>query len=238
MSEKRKKKLPHYGNKQISPGELARYIDQTLLTPYADEADIIRLCKGAIKYNFYSVCVNPYYIPLSKAILAGYDTKVTTVVGFPLGMTMKSIKVYEAMQAVLYGAQELDIVINTGAVKSGNLDYAGQELSEILSANRSVVHTVIIETCCLTEKEKSAVAEIAAGSGVRFINLSAGPGSGGKNSMEDDIKMIKSIVRERAEVKVSGDIRTLSKMLRLIKAGAARIGTSAGTEIMQEALAS
>lgn len=238
MPEKKKKRLPHYGNKKISPGELARYIDQTLLTPYADEADIIKLCKGAIKYNFYSVCVNPYYIPLSKAILAGHDTKVTTVIGFPLGMTMKSIKVYEAMQAVLYGAQELDVVINAGAVKSGNLDYVGQELSEILSANKSVVHSVIIETCCLTEKDKSAVAEIAAANGVRFINLSAGSGARGKNSMEDDIETIKNIVRGRAEVKVSGDIRTLSKVTRLIKAGAARIGTGAGMEIMQEALAS
>lgn len=234
MSEKKRKKPPHYGNKHIPPLELARYIDQTLLTPYATETDVIKLCQGAIRYNFYSVCVHPYYVPLGKAILSGYDTKITTVIGFPLGMAMKNIKVYEAMQAVLYGAQELDVVINIGAVKSGNLDYAGWELSEILSANRSLVHTAIIETCYLTEKEKSAMAEIAASCGVSFINTSSGFGS--KGATEDDVKLIKSIVKERAEVKASGDIHTLSQTLHFIQAGATRIGTSAGVEIMQEAL--
>src|SRR5271169_3847550 len=136
MSEKKREKPHRSGSKRPSPKELARYIDQTLLTPHATEADIIKLCKGAMRNNFYSVCVHPYYVPLCKAILSGHDIKVTTVIGFPLGMTMKNIKVYEAMQSVLYGAQELDIVINVGAVKSGNLDYIGEEPSEIVSATK------------------------------------------------------------------------------------------------------
>ncbi|MGD0282145.1 MAG: deoxyribose-phosphate aldolase [Dissulfurispiraceae bacterium] len=236
MSEKKRTKVLQYGNKQVSPGELARHIDQALLIPFAAEADVIKLCKGAIRYNFYSVCVHPYYVPLCKAILGGSDTKVTTVIGFPLGMTMKNIKVYEAMQAVLYGAQELDIVINIGAVKSGNLDFVGDELSEVFSATKSVVHKAIIEACYLTEKEKRAVTEISLSCGASFIKTSTGFGTKGATSK--DIKLIKSIIKDRAEVKAAGGIKTLSQALRFIQAGATRIGTSAGAEIMQEALAS
>ncbi len=235
MSEKKKGKAPHYGTNKISPGELARYIDQTLLNPYAAEADIIKLCKEAIRYNFYSVCIHPYYVPLCKAILSGYDIKVTTVIGFPLGMTMKNSKVNEAMQAVLYGAQELDVVINIGALKSGNLDFVGEELSEILSATRPVPLKAIIETCYLNEKEKLAVTEIAVSCGAVFIKTSTGFGT--KGATVKDVKLIKNIIMDRAEVKAAGGIRTLPQILRFIQAGATRIGTSYGPEIMREALA-
>ncbi|HXW68862.1 MAG TPA: deoxyribose-phosphate aldolase [Dissulfurispiraceae bacterium] len=236
MSEKKKGKAPHYGTNRISPGELARYIDQTLLNPYAAEADIIKLCKQSIRYNFYSVCVHPYYVPLCKAILSGYDIKVTTVIGFPLGMSMKNSKVYEAMQAVLYGAQELDVVISIGAVKSGNLDFVGEEISEILSATRPVLLKAIIETCYLDEKEKRAVTERAVSSGAAFIKTSTGFGT--KGATVKDVKLIKNIINDRAEVKAAGGIRTLHQVLRFIQAGATRIGTNAGVEIMQEALTS
>jgi len=234
MSEKKKGKAPHYGTNRIAPGELARHIDQTLLNPYASEADIIKLCKEAVRYNFYSVCINPYFVPLCKAILSGYDIKVTTVIGFPLGMTMKNAKIYEAMQAVLYGAQELDIVINIGAVKSGNLDFVGEEISEILSATNTVVHKAIIETCYLNEKEKRAVTEIAVSCGAPFIKTSTGFGT--KGATLKDVKLIKAIIKDRAEVKAAGGIRTLPQVLRFIQAGATRIGTSSGPEIMREAL--
>src|SRR5208283_1161908 len=207
MSEKKRGKAPHYGTNKISPGELARYIDQTLLTPLAAEADIIKLCKEAIRYNFYSVCIHPYYVPLCKAILSGYDIKVTTVIGFPLGMTMKNSKVNEAMQAVIYGAQELDVVINVGALKSGNLDFVGEELSEILSATRPVPLKAIIETCYLTEKEKLAVTEIAVSCGAAFITTSTGFGT--KGATVKDVKLIKSVIKDRAEIKAAGGIRTL-----------------------------
>jgi deoxyribose-phosphate aldolase len=236
MSGKKKEKHPHYGSKLNSLSELSRHIDHTLLTPHASEADIIKLCKAAIGYNFYSVCVHPYYIPLCKAILSGYDIKVTTVVGFPLGMTMKDVKVYEAMQSVLYGAQELDVVINLGAVKSGNLDFVGEELSEILSVSKSAVHKAVIETCYLTEKEKRAVTEIAVSCGMPFIKTSTGFGT--KGASVKDVKLIKSVAKDRAEVKAAGGIRTLSQVQRFLQAGAVRIGTSYGAEIMQEALAS
>ncbi|MBI3592082.1 MAG: deoxyribose-phosphate aldolase, partial [Nitrospirae bacterium] len=190
MSEKKRVKARLCGSKKISP-ELARFIDQTLLRPQATEADIIKLCKGAIKYSFYSVCVNPYFVPLCKAILTGYDTKVATVIGFPLGMTQKNVKIYEASQAVLYGAQELDIVINIGALKSGNMDFVGDELSEIIASSKTAIHKIIIETCCLTEKEKRAAVEVALASGAHFVKTSTGFGA--KGATIKDVKLIKGI---------------------------------------------
>ncbi|MFZ6007915.1 MAG: deoxyribose-phosphate aldolase [Nitrospirota bacterium] len=227
MSKRKKQKA------RLSGSEIAKFIDQSLLKPQATEADIIKLCKTAIKYNFYSVCVNPYYVPLCNAILKGHETKVTTVIGFPLGMTLKDAKIYEAKQAVLYGADELDIVMNIGAAKSGNWDYVGEELLEIISSTKSAVHKVIIETCYLTEEEKIVATKVASLFGAKFIKTSTGFGT--KGATIKDVKLIKKIVGDKAEVKAAGGIKTLSQVLQFIKAGATRIGTSAGVEIMKEA---
>ncbi len=227
MSKRKRQKAP------LSGSEIARFIDQSLLIPRATEADIIKLCKTAIKYNFYSVCVNPYFVPLCNALLKGHETKVTTVIGFPLGMTVKDAKIYEANQAVLYGADELDIVMNIGAAKSGNWDYVGEEILEIISSTKSAVHKVIIETCYLTEEEKIVATKVASLFGAKFIKTSTGFGT--KGATIKDVKLIKKIVGDRAEVKAAGGIKTLSQVLQFIKAGAARIGTSAGIEIMKEA---
>jgi deoxyribose-phosphate aldolase len=227
MSKRKKQKA------RLSGSEIARFIDQSLLKPQATEADIIKLCKTAIKYNFYSVCVNPYFVPLCNALLKGHETKVTTVIGFPLGMTLKDAKIYEAKQAVLYGADELDIVMNIGAAKSGNWDYVGEELLEIISSTKSAAHKVIIETCYLTGDEKIAATKIASLFGAKFIKTSTGFGT--KGATIKDVKLIKKIVGDRAEVKAAGGIKTLSQVLQFIKAGAIRIGTSAGVEIMKEA---
>jgi deoxyribose-phosphate aldolase len=227
MSKRKRQKA------RLSGSEIAKFIDQSLLKPQATEADIIKLCKTAIKYNFYSVCVNPYYVPLCNAILKGHETKVATVIGFPLGMTVKDAKIYEAKQAVLYGADELDIVMNIGAAKSGNWDYVGEELLEIISSTKPAVHKVIIETCYLTEEEKIVATKVASLFGAKFIKTSTGFGT--KGATIKDVKMIKKIVGDRAEVKAAGGIKTLSQVLQFIKAGATRIGTSAGVEIMKEA---
>ncbi|MEW6740540.1 MAG: deoxyribose-phosphate aldolase [Nitrospirota bacterium] len=227
MSKRKKQKA------RLSGSEIAKFIDQSLLKPQATEADIIKLCKTAIKYNFYSVCVNPYFVPLCNALLKGHETKVTTVIGFPLGMTLKDAKIYEAKQAVLYGADELDIVMNIGAAKSGNWDYVGEELLEIISSTKSAVHKVIIETCYLTEEEKIVATKVASLFGAKFIKTSTGFGT--KGATIKDVKLIKKIVGDRAEVKAAGGIKTLSQVLQFIKAGAMRIGTSAGVEIMKEA---
>lgn len=234
MSKKKKGEAPRYGSKKLTSLELARHIDQSLLLPEAAEADVIKLCKGAIKYNFYSVCVHPYYVPLCKAILSGYDTKVAAVIGFPHGMTIKNVKVYEAMQTVLYGAQELDIVMNIGAARSGNWNFVEAELMEIIAASKPAVHKVIIETSCLTDREKRIAAEIAAACGAKFVKTSTGFGKGG--ATVKDVKLIKKVVEDRAEIKASGGIKTLAQAVKLIEAGALRIGTSAGVEIMKEAM--
>ena len=227
MSKRKKQKT------RLSGSEIARFIDQSLLKPQATEADIIKPCKTAIKYNFYSVCVNPYFVPLCNALLKGHETKVTTVIGFPPGMTLKDAKIYEAKQAVLYGADELDIVMNIGAAKSGNWDYVGEELLEIIFATKSAVHKVIIETCYLAEEEKIAATKIASLFGAKFIKTSTGFRT--KGATIKDVKLIKKIVGDRAEVKAAGGIKTLSQVLQFIKTGAMRIGTSAGVEIMKEA---
>lgn len=227
MSKRKRQKA------RLSGSEIAKFIDQSLLKPHATEADIIKLCKTAIKYNFYSVCVNPYFVPLCNALLKGHEIKVTTVIGFPLGMTVKDAKIYEAKQAILYGADELDIVMNIGAAKSGNWDYVGEELLEIISATKSAVHKVIIETCYLTNEEKIAATKVASLFGAKFIKTSTGFGT--KGATIKDVKLIKKIVGDRTEVKAAGGIKTLSQVLQFIKAGATRIGTSAGVEIMKEA---
>ncbi len=234
MSEKKRGKARPYGNKGLPPKQLARFIDQSLLRPEATEADIIKLCKGAIKYNFSAVCVHPYYVPLCKAVLAGYDTKVATVIGFPHGMTMKNVKVYEAMQSVLYGAQELDIVMNMGAVKSANWCFLEEELSGIIAASSSALHKVIIETCYLNDEEKKSTARIAVACGAKFVKTSTGFGM--KGATVRDVRLIKDAVGDTAEVKAAGGIKTLDQVLKLIRAGASRIGTSAGIEIMKEAM--
>jgi len=222
-----KKEKPHpYGS------DIAQFIDQGLLNPQATEADVIKLCKGAIKYKFHSVCVNPYYVPLCKAILTGYDSRVTTVIGFPLGMSLKETKVYEAVQSVLYGADELDIVMNIGAAKSANWKFVEQELSDIIAASKDSVHKVIIETCLLTEKEKMIAAEVVLACGAEFIKTSSGFGS--KGATVKDVKLLRGIVKDKAGVKAAGGIKTLKQALGFIKAGASRIGTSAGVEIVKE----
>lgn len=222
-----KKVKPHlYGN------DIARFIDQSCLKADATEIDIIKLCKDAIKYNFKAVCVNPYYVPLCNAILNGYDTKVATVIGFPLGASLKETKLYEAKKAISYGADELDIVMNIGAAKSGNWNFVEEELADIISSSKRAVHKIIIETCYLNEKEKKKAVQLAIACGARFIKTSTGFGA--KGAVLKDIKLIKGIVGDKAEVKASGGIKTLSQVVQFINAGASRIGTSSGREIMKE----
>lgn len=226
MSERKKQKG------HLSGSELANLIDQSLLKPYVTESDIINLCESAIKYGFYSVCVNPYYVPLCSAILKGHKTKVTTVIGFPLGMTLKDVKVLEAKEAVKYGAKELDIVINIGAVKSGNWDYVGDEILSIIKATKSAVHKVIIETCYLSDEEKIVATKVASLFGAKYIKTSTGFGP--KGASIKDIRLIKRVLGGRAGIKAAGGIKTLTQVLSFLKAGATRIGTSSGVEIIKE----
>jgi len=216
----------------VNHKNLAGLIDHTLLRPDASYADIKRLCKEALQFGFHSVCVSPYYVGVVKNFLKGSNVRITTVIGFPFGMATTEGKVYEAMNAALAGVDELDIVINISALKSGNWDTVRKDISDVIAATKGLVHKVIIETCYLTTAEKRKVVEIALQIGAEFIKTSTGFGP--KGAQTRDIRLIKSIVGDKAGIKAAGGIRTLKQVLAMLEAGASRIGTSASVKIMKE----
>ncbi|MDH5202101.1 MAG: deoxyribose-phosphate aldolase [Nitrospirota bacterium] len=211
---------------------IAGLIDHTLLRPDATYTDIKRLCEEALQFGFYSVCINPCFIKMAKELLKDKNIKVTTVIGFPLGMTLTEVKVYEAMNASLLGADELDIVVNIGALKSDDWDTVRKDLSDVIMATKGIIHKTIIETCYLDDNEKKKAVEIALDAGSEFIKTSTGFGTQGAKM--SDIRLIKGIVRDAAGIKAAGGIRTLKHVIDMLKAGATRIGTSAGVKIMRE----
>jgi deoxyribose-phosphate aldolase len=210
--------------------DIAGIIDQSLLRADVTYAEIKRLCREARQYGFHSICINPYFIQMTKGLLKGDNVRITTVIGYPLGMTLTEIKVYEAMNALLLGADELDIVINIGALKSGDWMTVRKDISDVIAATKGVIHKAIIETCYLDDNEKRKAVEIALEAGSEFIKTSTGFGPHGARIK--DVKLIKSIVGESAGIKASGGVRTLKRALDMIRAGATRIGTSAGVEIV------
>ncbi len=212
--------------------DIAGLIDHSLLRPDASYTDIKRLCEEALQFGFCSVCINPCFIKTAKELLTGSNVRVTTVIGFPLGMTLTEVKVYEAMNASLLGADELDIVINIGALKSGELETVRKDLSDVIVATKGLIHKSIIETCYLDDNEKRRAVEIALEVGSEFIKTSTGFGPVG--AQVRDIRLIKNIVGDSAGIKAAGGISTLQEVLDLIEAGATRIGTSAGVKIMNE----
>ncbi len=214
--------------------EIAKYIDSTLLAPDATEADIVKLCEDARRYAFASVCVNPYWVELVSSRLQGSDVKTCVVVGFPLGATGWEVKVVEAAYAAKRGAQELDMVMNIGAFRSGQLDVVERDISAVVSvcADR-VLLKVILECCLLSNAEKVAAARLAVDAGADFVKTSTGFSTGG--ATVEDVKLLKETVGDRAGVKASGGIRNLWSALSMLEAGADRIGTSAGVAIVAEA---
>ena len=209
--------------------ELNKYIDHTNLKNTATLKDIEKLCNEAIKYKFASVCIYPYYIPLAKKLLKGTNVEVCTVVGFPTGESTKEVKVYEAIDAVDKGADEIDMVINISALKNKDYDYVKEEIEEIRDAIDGKVLKVIIETCLLTEKEIIKMTEICNETYVNFIKT--GTGYNGKVKLKD-VELINKHKNDVLEIKASGGIRDIHTMEDMINAGATRIGTSSGVEIM------
>lgn len=212
--------------------ELNSYIDHTNLRTSATMKDIETLCNEAIKYHFASVCIHPYYVSLAKELLEGTSVNVCTVVGFPLGMNTTSVKAYEAIDAVNNGADEIDMVINMGAVKNGDYDYVKEEIEEIRDSIDGKVLKVIIETCYLTDEEIIKLTKICNDTFVNFIKTSTGFGKSG--AIVSDVKLINKYKSEILEIKASGGIKTEEDMLDFINAGATRIGTSSGVKIMSE----
>ena len=210
---------------------LAKYIDHTLLKPQASAADIEKLCQEARQYGFFSVCVNPYWVPFCKKQLAGSDVKVCTVIGFPLGATPTETKVFEAKQALQNGADELDMVVNLGALKSGNWDYVLSDIQAIRRAGENFTLKVIIETSVLTDEEKVKVCQLADQAGADFVKTSTGFTGGGATAA--DVALMKKSVREGVQVKASGGVRTREDFDAMVAAGATRIGASAGVKIVE-----
>jgi deoxyribose-phosphate aldolase len=214
--------------------KIAALIDHTLVKANATYKDIIRICKEAKKYKFASVCVNPIYVSLCKKILRNTNVKVCSVVGFPLGATTTAIKVDEAKEAVKNGADEIDMVINIGALKSGDYKLVLDDIKSVREITRGKILKVIIETAYLTKKEKVKVCKLAEQAGVDFVKTSTGFGPTGATA--EDVRLIKSVVGARIGVKAAGGIRTLEDVIKMLNAGATRIGTSASVNILKSIL--
>ncbi len=210
--------------------KLAGFIDHTALKPTTTTTEIKKLCAEAREFSFHTVCVNACYIKLCREELKGTAVKTITVVGFPLGATLTAAKVAETKLAIEAGAQEIDMVINVGALKSGDTILVKNDIAEIVKASGNVPVKVIIETCFLTDEEKVTACKLAKEAGAAFVKTSTGFGSGG--ATVDDIKLMRQTVGKEMGVKASGGIRTLADALVLIEAGASRLGTSNSVAIV------
>lgn len=205
------------------------YIDHTLLKPDATPEQIRRLCTEADENGFASVCVNPAYVPLAAELLKDSAVNVCTVIGFPLGMNATAIKAAEALQAVQDGADELDMVIQVGQLKSGNLAYVEDDIRAVVEAGGGRLVKVIIETALLTDEEKVTACQLARKAGADFVKTCTGF-SGGAASVHD-IALMRQTVGPDMGVKASGGVRDYASAVALIEAGATRIGTSSGVAI-------
>ena len=212
--------------------ELSKYIDHTLLKATATEEEIFNLCAEANKYKFKSVCVNPCYVNFCRDALAGSGVDVCTVIGFPLGANATEVKAFEATKAIADGADEIDMVINVGLAKMHDYEAVYNDIKAVADACNGVLLKVIIETCYLTDEEKVEVCKMAKLAGADFVKTSTGFGTAG--ATEADVKLMRQTVGDEMGVKASGGIRTKDDFLKMINAGASRIGCSAGVKIMEE----
>ncbi len=209
----------------------AKLIDHTLLKPNATQAQIEHLCDEARTYGFASVCVNPYWVKRAHQQLAGSEVKVCTVIGFPLGATPANVKAFEAQNAVKDGADELDMVLNIGALKSGDEKTVLADIRAVRQACVGKILKVIIETCELTDEEKVKACQLAAQAGADFVKTSTGFAGGGATVA--DVALMRKSVPSAMQVKASGGVRTRADFDAMIAAGATRIGTSSGVKIIE-----
>lgn len=215
--------------------DIARLIDHTLLKPEATPDQIKQLCQEALTYKFASVCVNPTHVKLAAELLQGSEVEVCTVVGFPLGANVTATKVFETQQALNDGATEIDMVINIGALKSGNNSLVEDDISHVVdqSHQHGAICKVIIETALLTDEEKITACRLAQKSRADFVKTSTGFSSQG--ATVEDVALMRRTVGPEIGVKASGGIRNYSEAKSMIAAGANRLGVSAGVKIVKEA---
>jgi deoxyribose-phosphate aldolase len=215
----------------MRPEQIAAMIDHTLLKAESTDKEIIKLCDEAKQYRFATVCVNPYWVPLASQELAASGIGITTVIGFPLGSSSTLVKRTEAKDAIASGATEIDMVLNVGAMKSGNIEAVEIDIREVaLACKGKAIMKVIIETCYLTEDEKMLAAELCKTAGADFVKTSTGFGPSGATIK--DIQLIRKAVGNEMGIKASGGVRDLPFALQLIDAGATRLGTSSGIALV------
>lgn len=212
-------------------GTLAEYIDHTLLKPTATDSEVLEVCRQAREYHFASVCINPAYVALTARELAGSGVKVCTVIGFPLGSTTSETKAFETRDAVAKGADEIDMVIHIGKLKSGDFEYVCNDIRAVVQSAQGRVVKVIIETSLLTDDEKVAACILAKAAGAHFVKTSTGFGGGG--ATPEDIALMRKTVGPTLGVKASGGVRDCESAHKLIEAGASRLGASASVAIVE-----
>ena len=214
--------------------KLNKYIDHTLLKADATQESIKELCRQAKEYDFMSVCINSSNIELAKEELKGTDVKICTVIGFPLGATTTESKVFETTDAIEKGADEVDMVLNIGALKSKNFDIVLRDISEVakVAHNKGKILKGILETCLLEKDEIIKACQLSKEAGADFVKTSTGFSTGG--AKEEDVALMRKTVGDQMGVKASGGIRTLEKARLMIENGATRLGVSAGVQIMEE----
>ncbi|MBM3321991.1 deoxyribose-phosphate aldolase [candidate division WOR-3 bacterium] len=217
---------------QQQSGSIARCIDHTLLAPAALPVQVEQLCDEAIEHRFHTVCVNSCYVPLCRRRLEGSGVRVCTVVGFPLGATLREAKAAEAAAAVNLGADELDMVMNLGWLKAGAHEMVVSDIRRVLDAAQQRPVKVIIETCLLTGEEKERATRLVVEAGAAFVKTSTGFSTGGATVA--DVELLSRIAAGRIGVKASGGIKSYSAARAMIEAGAARLGTSSGVVIVAE----
>lgn len=207
------------------------YIDHTLLKPEAKKEDILNLCEEARKYSFASICVNPAWVRTATEALEGSAVKVCTVIGFPLGASTSDVKAFETENAIRNGATEVDMVINIGALRSGDDELVKRDIQAVVqAAEGKALVKVIIETALLTDTEKRTACELAVVAGADFVKTSTGFSGGG--ATVSDILLMRKVVGPDVGVKASGGVRSFEDMQKMIDAGATRIGASSGVQIM------
>lgn len=220
-----------------TPKTLAAIIDHTFLKPYGPPADIERLCQEARAYGFAMVAVNPAEVERCVALLHGTNVRVGAAIGFPLGQNTSAVKAFETQDAIAKGAGEIDMVINIRALQAGQLEVVRREIETLAELCREADATskVILETCYLTDDEKRTVCELAVQAGVDFVKTSTGFGTAGATIK--DVQLMRAVVGPEMGVKAAGGIRTLEDALAMIQAGATRLGTSSGVEIIEALMA-
>ena len=215
-------------------GSVAGMIDHTLLKPDAARADIEKLCREAAEFHFATVCVNPTWVALCAALLRGTGVGVCSVVGFPLGATTADVKHYETRRAIFDGASEIDMVINIGALKSGDLQVVERDIQAVIAPCREakVISKVIIEAALLTDDEKITASALSKAAGADFVKTSTGFASGGATA--GDVALMRRVVGADMGIKAAGGVRDYEGLKAMVAAGATRVGASAGVKIVQE----